>query len=112
MAEKWSISYHLVASPGAEDIISIATVPPGKVLKIKLVHVSFPIDTLGELDVALYYGNTKVYPNEGYMSGDNMTWVDEVKICYYSQDPIRLYYKNRNTAASKEAYVKLEGEIS
>jgi len=112
MAEKWSASYRLVAGAGAEDIISIATVPPGKVLTIKLVHVAFPIDTLGMLDIALYYGNMKVYPNEGHMSGDNMTWVDEVDLKYFSQDPVRLYYKNRDEAAEKKAYIKLEGQCS
>jgi len=108
---KVNYSYHLVAGAGAEGFIDIITTPKGKVLDLKLIHVGFPLNTAGKLQVAIYYGGMKVYPDEGYMSGDNMTFVDEVELRYFSQEPVRLYYKNLDTEASKEAYVKLEGEL-
>jgi len=112
MGKKVSYAYKLTADPGAKGFVNIVKVPPGHTLLVKLVHIAFPVDTLGELDIALYYGDLKVYPDEGYITGDNMTWVDEVHLHYFSQDPIKLYYRNRNTEVSKEAYVKLEGELS
>jgi len=109
MEKKVSIPYHLTAGPGAEGFETIYTVLGGKRLKVTLVHIAFPIDTTGKLGVALYYGLRKVYPKDGLIRGDNMTWVDEVKLEWGSGDPVKLYYKNDDTATSKEAYVKLEG---
>jgi len=111
MAEKWSVSYHLVAGAGAEDIISIATVPPGKVLTIKRVEVFFPTGDNDELHVALYYGNMKVFPDEGDLVGDNIKYDKAVELKYYSQDPIRLYYKNDNTTYERIADIVVEGEF-
>jgi len=111
MGKKVSFPYAVVASPGAEDFVTIATVPPGKIFHAKLFHINFPIDTGGLLDIALYYGNLKVYPAEGFMTGDNTTFVDEIDVRYHSQDPIRIYYRNRDTAAEKKCYLKVEGEL-
>jgi len=52
-----------------------------------------------------------VYPAEGFMTGDNTTFVDEIDVRYHSQDPIRIYYRNRDTAAEKKCYLKVEGEL-
>jgi len=111
MSEKASFPYALTASPGAEGFVTIATVPAGKIFHAKLIHMNFPIDTGGLLDVALYYGNLKVYPTEGFMTGDNTTFVDEIDVRFFSQDPIRIYYRNRDTAAEKRCYLKVEGEL-
>jgi len=111
MAEKWSVSYHLVASPGAKDIISIATVPAGKVLTINHIEVFFPTGVSDELHVAFYYGNTKVFPSEGDLVGDNIKYDKPVCLKYYSQDSIKLYYKNDNTTYERIADIVLEGEL-
>jgi len=111
MGEKASFPYALTASPGAEGFISIATVPAGRIFHAKLFHINFPIDTGGLLDIALYYGDLKVYPEQGYLTGDNTTFVDEIDVRYFSQDEIRIYYRNRDTAAEKRCYLKVEGEL-
>jgi len=111
MAEKWSVSYHLVAGAGAEDFVTIATVPPGKVLTIKHVEVFFPTGNNDELHVAFYYGNMKVYPDKGDLVGDNIKYDKPVCLKYYSQDSIRLYYKNDNTTYERVADIVLEGEL-
>jgi len=39
-------------------------------------------------------------------------WRKAVELRYYSEDPIKLYYKNENTTEKRECYVELEGELS
>jgi len=111
MGEKASFPYALTASAGAEGFVTIATVPAAKTFHAKLFHINFPPDTAGLLDVALYYGDLRVYPEQGFLTGDNTTFVDEIDVRYFSQDEIRIYYRNRDTAAEKRCYLKVEGEL-
>jgi len=111
MGEKWSASYHLVASPGAEGFVSVATVPDGKVLHVKRIEVFFPTGVSDELHVAFYYGNAKVFPDEGDLVGDNIKYDKPVELRYYSQDPIRVWYKNDNTTYERIANIVVEGEL-
>jgi len=112
MGEKWSASYHLVASAGAEGFVTIATVPDGKVLNLTLVKIAYPVGTYGELKNALYYGNMQVVPDEGMANGDNLIWRKVCSVRFFSGDPLRFYYKNENATETRECYVELEGELS
>jgi len=111
MGEKASFPYALTASAGAEGFVTIATIPAGRTFRAKRIHVHFPVDAAGMLDVALYYGDLKVHPTEGLLTGDDTRFTDEVDVRYYSLDPIRIYYRNRDTATEKTCYLKLEGEL-
>jgi len=111
MAEKWSVSYHLVAGAGAEGFVDIATVPAGKILKVNRLEVFFPTGDNDELHVAFYYGNMKVFPDEGDLVGDNIKYDKRVSLRYYSQDPIRIWYKNDNVTYSRVADIVVEGEL-
>jgi len=81
-------------------------------LTITLAKIAYPVGTYGELKNAIYYGNMKVLPDEGLVNGDNFVWRKAVELRYYSEDPIKLYYKNENTTEKRECYVELEGELS
>jgi len=111
MGKKVSIPYRLTASPGASGFINIYTVPAGMILTIKKIIVHFPSGTLGQLHLRLYYGHMKVYPQNDYISGDDVKFEDEVDITYWSADPVRLWYENVNTAEARYADIKLEAEL-
>jgi len=111
MGEKWSASYHLVASPGAEDFVSIATVPAGRILRLKRIQVFFPTGNADELHVAFYYGDLQVFPDEGDLVGDDVKYDKQVDVRYFSQDPIRVWYKNDNTTYERIADIVVEGEL-
>jgi len=111
MGKKWSASYHLVAAPAAEGFVDIATVPSGKILKVNRVEVFFPAGVHDELHVCFLYGNMKVFPNEGDLVGDNIKYDKPVDLRYYSQDPIRVWYKNDNTTYERVANIVVEGEL-
>jgi len=111
MEEEVSIPYHLTASAGESGFKTLYTVLGGKRLNIKKVTVAFPAGTYGELEVALYYGLRKVWPKDGYLTGDNMSFKKSVDLWWHSEDPVLLYYNNRNTTEARECYVNLEGVI-
>jgi len=106
-----SIPYHLTASAGDSGFKDIYTVPAFKRLRVRKVTIAFPSGTYGELDVALFYGVMKVFPENGYLTGDNMSFKKEVDLTWYSGENVRLYYNNRNTTEARECYVNLEGVI-
>jgi len=109
---KITISYHLVASPGAEADVSIYTVPPARELVIKRVQVYFPAGTYGELRLHLKYGVMKVYPESSVITGDNYTHEKEAKLKYFSGDNVVVHYENTNTVEERQAFIDLEGELS
>jgi len=111
MGEKWSASYHLVASPGAEGFVSIATVPSGKSLRVTRLEVFFPTGVSDELHVAFFYGDMKVFPEEGDLVGDAIKYDKPVDLRYHSQDPIRVWYKNDNATYERIADIVVEGEL-
>jgi len=107
--EKVTIHKHLSISPGATGFELIYTVDPGKILTVKIVQVAFPAGTYGELHIAIYYGNLKVWPKTDYVSGDNVLFRKGVSIKYYSGDPIRVWYKNTNTTETRDCFIDVEG---
>jgi len=112
MGEKWSASYHLVAAPAAEGFVDIAVVPGGKALRVTRLEVFFPTGTADELHIAFYYGEMKVFPEVGDLVGDAIKYDKPVDLRYYSQDPIRVWYKNDNVTAERVADIVVEGEVS
>jgi len=109
--KRFSASYHLVASPGAEGFATVAEVPAGKVLRLQKFEVQFPTGTSDELEVALYYGNIKVYPNEGVLVGDNVRYEKDVEATYFSGDPIKVRYKNLNATYERVCDIVVEGVL-
>jgi len=105
----YSLAYRLTAGPGEEGIRVIGSAPPGAVFHVRRVEVQFPRDTLSELEVALLYGELQVFPNEGVLTGDDVKYEKPVRLTCYSQDPIRLRFRNLNAAASKTCEIILEG---
>jgi len=103
------IPYRLTADPAAEGFTTVYTVPPGAKLKLREVTVSFPIGTYGELEVALYYGETRGFPEERPITGDGVSVSKKVELNWFSQDEVRLWYKNYNTTQKRQAYLNLEG---
>jgi len=112
MGEKWSASYHLVAAPAAEGFIDIAVVPSGKILKVNRIEVFFPTGTADELHIAFYYGEMKVFPDEGDLVGDAIKYDKQVDLYYYSGDPIRVWFRNDNVTTERVADIVVEGEVN
>jgi len=108
---KVSIPYRLVAGPGTTGYVDIYTVPPGKILHTKRVVVHFPSGVAGELRVALYYGNLRVYPDRPYVSGDDVTFDDKIDVTFWSQDSVRLWYENVSPTDARAADIKVEGDL-
>jgi len=106
-----SIPYRLVAAAGEEGYRTIYTVQPGMTLRVKRVHVHFPIASGGELRVALYYGNLKVYPETDWISGSDVHFDDPVDLAWYSGDRVRLWFENTNAAEERSCDIKLEGVL-
>jgi len=104
-----SIHKHLSISPGKEGFQAIYTVEPGKILTTKLVQIAFPAGTYGELYIALYYGNMKVFPETEYVSGDNVLFRKNARLKYWSQDPVLVWYKNVNTTETRDCFIDIEG---
>jgi len=109
--EKYSVSYHLVASPGASGFATIHRVEPGKIFHITRIEVFFPTGVSDELEISIWYGNLQVYPNEGALVGDNIKYDKQVDLRYYSGDPVKVYYRNLNTTYERICDIVLEGEL-
>jgi len=109
--EKASLTYRLAASPGDSGFATIYTVDPGRILKIHKVIIHFPSGTAGELRLALYYGNLKVYPKTPYVNGDDVKLEDYVDLTWFSGDDVKLWYENTNVTTARYADVKLEGVL-
>jgi len=109
--ERVQIPYRVVADPGAEAYKTAYVVPPGATLKLEEVTVSFPIGTYGELEVALYYGQTMVFPEERPITGDGVSVSKRVDLEWYSQDEVVVWFKNYNTTQKRQAYLNLEGTL-
>jgi len=108
---KITISYHLVASPGAEDKVTLFTVPDGQRLIVNTIHILFPAGVYGELELSFYYGIQRVFPKERVITGDNVLLEFDTKLVYYSGDDVILYYKNTNTTEVREAFIYLTGVL-
>jgi len=106
-----SIPYRLVAAPGEEGYRTIYTVQHGMTLRVRKVHVHFPIASAGELRVALYYGNLKVYPETDWICGSDVDFDDCVDLTWYSGDRVRLWFENTNAAEERSCDLKLEGVL-
>jgi len=111
VSEKVTISYHLVAGPGAEGEVSIYSVPPGQVLSLRAAQVAFPAGTYGELHIRLLYGNLKVWPATDHVSGDNVLVRKEVDVKYFSGDRVLIWYRNTNATETRDAFISLEGVL-
>jgi len=109
--EPVTIHKHLSISPGATGFENIYTVKPGKTLTVKVVQVAFPAGTYGELQIAIYYGNLKVWPETDHVSGDNVLFRKEARIKYYSGDPVRVWYNNTNATETRDCFMDLEGVL-
>jgi len=111
MEKKVSIPYHLTAAAGESGFKTLYTVLGGKRLHVTRATVAFPVGTYGELEVALYYGMLRVWPEDANLKGDNMSFEKDVDLWWGSGDPVRLYFKNANATEQRECYVNLEGEL-
>ena len=109
MPGKVSVPYHVIAAGGAAATVSIFRVPSARKLKVNKVTVAFPVGTYGELEVALYFGIRRVFPQGRNITGDNMSFEKDVNLTWFSGDHVLLYYKNNNATQTREAYVNLEG---
>ena len=108
---KITIPYHLTASAGDSGFVEIYTVDPARKLTTVKIQVAFPIGTYGELQLALYYGNSKVIPHTGYWTGDGVVFVDEMKATWQGGDVIKLYYNNTNDTETREAFLLITAEL-
>jgi len=106
-----SIPYRLVASPGEKGFKEVYTVPAGYTLKVCRVHVHFPIASAGELRIALYYGQSRVYPEADWISGSDIHFDDPVDLEWFSGDGVRVWFKNTNTVEERSCDLKLEGVL-
>jgi len=109
--EKYSVSYHLVAAPGAEGFATIHIVQGGRIFHIKRIEVFFPTGVSDELEISFWYGNLQVFPNEGVLVGDNIKYDKQVDLRYYSGDPVKVRYRNLNTDFERVCDIVLEGEL-
>jgi len=109
--EEVTIHKHLSFGPGETGLEAIYTVQPGKVLTVESVQIAFPAGVYGELHIALYYGNLKVWPETDYVSGDNVLFKKEVRLRYWSGDRILVWYRNVNTTQVRDCFVDLEGRL-
>ena len=112
MPKKVSVPYHVTAAGGATDTVSIFRVPSARKLKVNKVTVAFPTGTYGELEVALYFGIRRVFPQGRNITGDNMSFGKDVDLTWFTGDNVLLYYKNNNATQTREAYVDLEGVLA
>ncbi len=106
--DEWSRGYTLIAGPGEEKTIDAITMEQH--VRLRKIQVSFPQGAAGELEVAVLYGNRRIAPTEGTISGDGSTFTFEVDIPYHKGSSIKIYYKNSNTTEQKRAYFLFAGE--
>jgi len=109
--EKYSVSYHLEADPGAKGFKTIHKVQAGKIFHIKRIEVFFPTGTEDELEISFWYGNLQVFPNEGVLKGDSIKYDKQVDLWYYSGDPVKVYYNNLNTTYKRVCDIVIEGVL-
>jgi len=106
-----AIPVYVEADPLKEGYKTIYTVPPGATLTVERVVVHFPSGTGGELLVAFYYGQTRVFPEgEGYR-GDGTRLEDEVSAVWISGEDVVVWFRNLSSTDVRRAYGKLEGEL-
>jgi len=106
-----SIPYHVSASPGAEAEVSIYRVPGGRKLRSRALNITFPDTSNYELHLALYRGIKKLLPTVKDYVGDDTRITDDTPAEWGPDEEVLLWYKNDNTAATKEADILLEGEL-
>ena len=111
MARKITIPYSLTVSPGAEGDVILYTVPSGYKLKIEKIVTLFPAGTYGELEISLYRGNERVYPEERPLVGDNVLLEDDVELEYPAGSKVKLHYKNTNSTETRVAYIYIKGVL-
>ena len=104
-----TIPYHLVASAGASGKVPIYTVSPARKLRVKRVIIYFPIGNYGELEIALYRGESKILPTTGTFTGDNVVYDLDVDLEYGAEENVYIYYKNNNDSETREAFILLVG---
>jgi len=109
---KVTIPYHLSASPTTEAKVSIYKIPPAKRFILTKIEVAFPVGTYGELEIALYRGHMRLWPEERNVTGDDVHYVKELRWEFDSGSEILLYYKNVNTTQVRDAFIVLEGELA
>jgi len=102
------ISKYLSIDPLGEGRESIYEVQPGKIVELEKIQIIFPPGTNGELKLALYYGELKVAPNTDYWEGDSGKIEDILRIKYYSDDEILIYYKNISSTDIRKATIKID----
>jgi len=108
---KISASLHLVASPGQEGEVELYKVPSASTLRSLSLNIHFPVGTLGDLELALRHGLFQLMPARGRYTGDGTVIVDNSDGKWWSDESVRLYFKNTNTAENREAYILLEAEL-
>jgi len=111
MSRKISIAYKVTASGGAEGKTSIYEVEAGKRFKLESCYVSFPAGAYYELELAFYYGDKKIAPEENTYVGDNQAYEDVLDFTIESGEDLLLYYKNNNSTQTREAFVIVRGVL-
>lgn len=110
MCEPVSIPYFLSKAAIESGFIDIYTVEAGKTLRVNKIRVQFPSGSLGELEVALYYGDLKVAPETDSYAGDDARFEDDINVVYFSDDAVKIWY-NCTIAAARMANIKLDGVL-
>jgi len=110
MRENFSLGYKLTGAVDTSEAVEIYTVSSGE-LHITRVTVYFPTGSEGYLRVNVRRGIKNIYPTNGYLSGDNTTFVFENEEVFSSGERIVIYYSNTDTTNTHDAYFLFEGYI-
>jgi len=104
-----SIHYFISASPGAEALVGVYKVSPGKRFKLERVQIFFEMGTAFELEVAIFRGLEQVKPTTGVYKGEGNVFVDVTGVWFGPGEEVKLWYKNLSTTDIRKATLLLEG---
>jgi len=105
-----SLTALLTLAANSEGKTPVYTVPY-KHIVVRRVRAHFPDDGLGDITLALYYGDMKVFPKEGFIYPTSNVFDERLEAHYFLGDDVLVYWKNINTTSSYRVVLDLEFEV-
>ena len=84
---------------------------PYKHIVVDRIRAHFPDGGLGDITLALYYGDMKVFPRKGFIYPTSNVFDERLEAHYFLGDDVLVYWKNINTTSSYRVVLDLEFEV-
>jgi hypothetical protein len=111
MAEVVTVTAYLSVGAGASGRVTVFTVPPARVFRLRTVRLHCSSGTDLRLRCRVMYGDKQVLPYSGWLRAEPGVSQAEGEFVYGGESRVDVEYVNEDTGEAHSFYITLTGEL-